>query len=230
MLLLVITCTACNKYEESLDAVERIQVSPYSTSGDGTRMSENPDLFAFVGTKISISEVEQTSLDAAFDCKYKILQWVYNHLPEDTIEFRAYDHFGRFPFANYDHVLMFISRYDDTLYHEKYQFFPVYQTSNGRWAGCGDPYLMDGRTGQGIQAHELSFDSPPSFNFKVLSDKYTPDYVEFVFTEPWFICTPDSAICKMGAYVEDLFRLKRDGVLQNRGLFYAVNDSARQSN
>ena len=200
-------------------------------------MSDNHSLLAFVGEKISVDYfnpyegTDQIPFDAGFKCKYKVMQWVYGKLPEDTIEFEAYTHRGSLFFDDYQNVLLFVSKSDDKLYHEKYQFFPVYRTKNGRWASCGDPYLSDSRVGKGVPVLKLEFDSPPAFNFKVLSEKYSPEYVGAVFMEPWFNCHTDSATCNMGAYVEDLFRVKRDGVLMARELFHVLPDtSSRKPN
>ncbi len=192
-------------------------------------MSDNKNVYAFVGEKISVQNYDpyegsgRILFDHGFKCKYRVIQWVYGTLPEDTIEFEAYDHYGYPPFARYRHVLLFFQMSWDKLYQEKYQFFDVYRTKSGRWAGCGDPYLDNDRIGKGVAVVPLEFEHPVSFAL----DSSNQEYADVVFKEPWFSCNSDSAVCEMGAYVEDLFRVKRDEVLMARGLFYVLPDTSR---
>ena len=94
-------------------------------------------LFVFVGEKIFVQELphNDNSIDAKFKAKYKILQRVYGNFSKDTIEFEVYDHYGVPGFSHYKNVLLFVSEYEGKYYHEKYQYFDVYQTNSGKWAG-----------------------------------------------------------------------------------------------
>ncbi|RZJ99717.1 MAG: hypothetical protein EOO46_22160 [Flavobacterium sp.] len=105
---------------------------------DETSASERKNtLFVFVGKKISVIKAQQdsNSMDAQFKAKYKILQRVYGMLPKDTIEFEVYDHYGVPGFSHYENALLFVSEYDGKYYHEKYQYFDLYPTLDGKWAG-----------------------------------------------------------------------------------------------
>jgi hypothetical protein len=159
-------------------------------------VSNNPNVFAFVGEKISADHfnpyegTDQIPFDAGYKCKYKVIQWVYGKLPQDTVEFEAYTHKGSLVFDTYEHAMLFLSKSDDKLYQEKYQFFDVYLTKSGRWASCGDPYSYERRVGKGVPIVRLEVDTP---------------------------------YCNSGVYVEDLFRIKRDGVLMARDLFQVLS-------
>jgi hypothetical protein len=75
---------------------------------------------------------------------------------------------------------------------------------------------------KGVAVVPLEFEQPVSFAL----DSSNQEYADVVFKEPWFSCNSDSALCEMGAYVEDLFRVKRDGVLMARGLFHVLPDTS----
>src|ERR1700674_563930 len=104
------------------------------------KLDAKRDLIVFVGKKLNVIEqpAEENSLDGKFEARFRILQRVFGRYDEPEITFTVYDHYGEPGFAKYDTVLMFVSRFEGKFYHEKYQFFPVYPTADGRWAGCGD--------------------------------------------------------------------------------------------
>lgn len=135
------------------------------------------NLYAFIGEKISVTEfnpnennfeivVDSVSgdtmrlvnyvMDRGFKAKYKVLKNVFNELKFDTIEFDAYDHYGRPQFENYENILLYISldKENGNFYHQKYQFDPVKKTKNGRWKGLND------------ESVEVLFDNKKSTVFK----------------------------------------------------------------
>ena len=117
------------------------------------------NLFAFIGEKISIEEFNPNSsikvydtiskdtvvknkivMDYAYKVKYKILKKVFNNLKTDTIEFVAYDHYGKLSFENDKYVLLYISRNEkeDGYFHQKYQYDVVYLNNDNVWYGIKD--------------------------------------------------------------------------------------------
>ncbi|EDM44180.1 hypothetical protein SCB49_04105 [unidentified eubacterium SCB49] len=123
------------------------------------KMSNNTvNLYAFIGKKISVSEFDPNEnnikieidsitgdtiqrvsyvMDKGFRNKYSLVKNVFNDLKLDTIEFVAYDHYGRPGFENYKHVILYISlnKEKNLYYHQKYLFDPVEKTKNGTWKG-----------------------------------------------------------------------------------------------
>lgn len=115
------------------------------------------NLFAFIGEKISVVEFDPNEnntqieidsisgdtirkvryvMDGAFKSKYRVLKNVFNELKTDTIEFVAYDHYGRPGFEKYENVILYISLNEEgQYYHQKYQFDPVDKSWNGTWKG-----------------------------------------------------------------------------------------------
>lgn len=163
------------------------------------KLDAKRDLIVFVGKKLSVVEqpAEENSLDGKFEARFRILKRVFGRYDEPEITFTVYDHYGQPGFAKYDTVLMFVARYEGKLYHEKYQFFPVYPTANGRWASCGDA----GQWEIGYE-HKTPLKPVPITFAGNVTDKTT------------------GRQCTEGNYVEDLFSLRRDGVLKARGWIF----------
>jgi len=179
---------------------------------------QKSDLFVFVGEKIEVVEIEppQDEIwdDAAFDAKYRVLESVYGEFEGNIIEFRVFDHYGFPPFAKEPYALLFVSKHEGKLYHEKYQYPTVYKTVDGRWASCGDPYL-------GMEYHRKPFiPKPLEFIDPVTYDlsKFSRDQIKAIFIPPYFEIVGGKAVCKMGAFVDELFQINRDGVLKARGV------------
>ena len=115
--------------------------------------NKNVNLFAFVGEMILVEEfdpnknnkkkikdpnsadsiiVTEYVMDNAFNCKYKILQNVYNTFEKDTIDFKTYDHYGNPGFENYKYVLLYVSKSkEEGYFHIKYQFDAIKKTKTG---------------------------------------------------------------------------------------------------
>ena len=163
------------------------------------KLDAKRDLIVFVGKKLSVVEqpAEENSMDGKFEARFRILKRVFGHYDEPEIAFTVYDHYGEPGFSHFDTVLLFVSRYEGKLYHEKYQFFPVYPTAKGRWASCGDA----GQWEIGYEHKSPLKPVPITFAGNV-TDKTTGQQ------------------CTEGNYVEDLFSLRRDGVLKARGWIF----------
>ena len=109
------------------------------------KLNAKRDLIVFVGKRLSVipKPTKELAFDNKFEAHYQVLQLVFGRYDAPKITVTVYDHYGPPAFARYDTALMFVSRYDGKLYHEKYQYVPVYPTADGRWAGCGDPYRLE---------------------------------------------------------------------------------------
>lgn len=180
------------------------------------------NLIVFVGRRIAVEEFEPevedgyVLMDLAFLARYEVLSVVRGQYPDRVIEFEAYDHYGYPPFATYQTSLLFVSRNDDgTLYHQKYQYFPVYETSIGRWFGCGNPYRFEPDRHHGdLQAQDIEFDPPVTFSLKGLSGREIRER----YPLKYFRRSRTVATCVKGNDVENLVRVKLRGVLRARGI------------
>ncbi len=117
-------------------------------------IDNSKNVYAFIGKKISVTEFDPNEnyiielfdsitdekviqesyiMDNGFLCKYVVKKNLYNQLENDTIEFTAYDHYGRPHFENYDEVILYISKNENGHYfHQKYQFDNIFTDSNKR--------------------------------------------------------------------------------------------------
>ena len=174
--------------------------------------------FAFVGEKISVKGVEPVyycnvyPMDSEFEAEYRILQKAYGNYDADTIRFRVFDHYGAPAFSKYRHVLLFVSEYCGWLYHEKYQYFELFPTADGRWASPGDPYRYDEYHRKDLKARHISFADSAFYDLS----KFNRAYIEKHFPEPYFRIEGQKAIPLMGVYIDDLLAVKREGVLKAR--------------
>ena len=124
---------------------------------DFTTKNDSINLYAFIGQRISVTEFDPNEnntrieidsvngdtirhlnlvMDLGFKARYKVLKNVFNDLGTDTVDFIAYDHYGRPGFENHENVILYISQDEEgNYYHQKYQFDPVKRTKNGVWKG-----------------------------------------------------------------------------------------------
>lgn len=169
-------------------------------------------LFAFIGEKISLVELPQEpySMDAKFKATYKVIQPVCGDYNKDTIQFIVYDHYGRPAFENYKDVLLFVTNYNDTFYHEKYQFSDVYKTKTGEWATCYH-YLNYRALDSTIptKPEKIEFAKEVSYSTKWMSRQE----INSKFPQPYFKIVPGKAVAEYGNYVPDLMEIKKNGVL-----------------
>ncbi len=182
---------------------------------------QSDSLFVFVGQKIKVDKFEpklvegQIRFDEAFKAKYKVVQQVYGTYRKNSIDFDAYDHMGTPAFSKFDNVLLFVSNHNGKWYHEKYQYFDVYKTKEGKWASCGDPYKFDGYHRKSLKAVKLEFTERVSFDVSSLN----VEQIKKWYPEPYFTIKDSRAYCLMGAYVDELFQVKKEGILKARGIF-----------
>lgn len=192
-----------------------------ASSIDCKAQREPDSLIVIVGERIAVEKFEpvrsknQILMDEAFRAEYKVLGNVFGKFAGDTCRFVAYDHYGVPAFSKYKHVLLFLSYYDGKLYHEKYQYFDIYKTRNGRWASCGDPHRFDKAHPGDVVAVKLKFDKPVTSDLSGMKE----EQVKRFFPEQFYEIKGGKAYCRKGAYVEQLFEIKRDGVLEARGIF-----------
>lgn len=191
---------------------------------------ENPDpnmkLLVIVGEKIDIKEgnppfemMDNMLGYNKFIAHYLILQKVCGEYDKDTITFTVYDHYGFPPFGKFYHALLFLNNSKDEIYHESYQYFPLYKTKDGRWASSYpvDEYLRIKEKESKIKPEKIEFEPEVSYSIEGLTRSSTQKR----FPEPFYKIDKinKKAIAIWGNYVPELFQLKKEGVLRARGLF-----------
>jgi hypothetical protein len=174
--------------------------------------------YIFIGKKLNVTYEKEPyycnviTMDSRFKARYKIVQQVYGDFSKDTISFTVFDHYGRPAFSKYENVLLFVSEYCGELYHEKYQYFELYKTVDGRWASPGDPYRYDNYHRKNIQAQCIEFADSVWFDVS----RMHPLTIQREFPAPYYKIEGQKAIPLMGCYIEDLVRVKKEGVLKAR--------------
>jgi hypothetical protein len=189
---------------------------------------ENPGsegkLIVIVGKKIDIKEVENPTFGlslpyAKFIAQYKVLQKICGDYKKDEVTFTVFDHYGFPAFGNYKHALLFLANYNDTIYHEMYQYFPLYKAKDGRWASSYQFLEYDDETK--IKPEKIEFAEEVSYSTEGLTRTTTQRY----YPEPYYHIDKvnKKAIAVWGNYVPELFQLKKEGVLKHRGLYGKVD-------
>ncbi|HYE74078.1 MAG TPA: hypothetical protein VEF04_12145 [Blastocatellia bacterium] len=176
-------------------------------------------LFVFVGEKIKLAELqpEPGSRDAAFLARYKVLDKVYGDYLKDIIEFKVYDHYGTPPFSKHQVVLLFVSFHEGKFYHEKYQYFALYKTKDGKWASPYSTfdYRHEYNRQTSIKPVKIEFAEPVYYDLTRKDKKLVREW----FPAPYYQVENGKAKAIYGNYIPELFKLKRNGVLKARDLF-----------
>lgn len=171
--------------------------------------------YVFVGEKIEISELPPKKFDILFDyalkAKYKVIQNICGSFKNDTIEFEAYFHCGGALFSKFKNVLLFVVNDNGRLCLEKYQYFDVYKTVDGRWASPGDTSKFDKHHQGNFKPRHIQFVDTVWYDIRQLDRGCLK---RIAFPEPYFRIEGNKAIALMGAYVDDLVLIKNKGILK----------------
>lgn len=176
------------------------------------------NFYVFVGQKLKVTPEPQPYycdvelLDSKVNAEYKVLQQVVGKLSKDTIIFASFNHNQRITFSNYENVLLFVSEYCGELYHEKYQYFDLYKTVDGKWASPGDPYKYDEYHRKNLKAQNIQFADTVWFDIS----KLRAEAVKEQFPFPFYKIEGQKAIPIMGSYIDELIAVKKEGVLKAR--------------
>ncbi|WHI48028.1 hypothetical protein [Microbulbifer sp. VAAF005] len=175
--------------------------------------------FSFVGEQIDFYEFQPSIdgdfvlMDLAFKAKYRVIEKVHGDYASNVISFEAYDHYGTPKFSKYKYVLLFVSEHNGEIYHEKYQFFDVDKTRSGLWAYCGTPFEYEEYE---IEPKPLeNIDFYPVIEYSTIM--YNETFAKREFPGPVFKHRNGEAICRQGVYLDELFRIKEEAVLNSRG-------------
>ncbi|MCI4671833.1 MAG: hypothetical protein MRZ79_27065 [Bacteroidia bacterium] len=191
------------------------------------------NLLVFIGEKISVIEAErqnittgtdtvyikgdttfggrethQVFMDSKFTAYYKIKKLLHGKYAFDTITFIAFDHYGKPAFSDYRHALLFVSSYpgDTIFYHKKYQFYDVYRSKNGRWAGSYSAYDYNNQIADRayISPHKIKFEEKVIYP---VNPQLKKEELQSLFPKPYFKIKRDQAIAIYGNYADELFQL-----------------------
>ena len=188
-------------------------------AGVSTPISRN--LIAFVGRRLSVREVKSKprrnviQFNAEYRVRVEVLQVVFGKYAAKEMEFSSYVHVGEPAFGTDEFGLVYVSRDKGRLIQQKYLFQPVYRTSDGRWAGCGDPYArIPDVHRHGVKAEPIAFRPPVTFDTRKMAEEQAfPS-----FQAPFFRIENDTGNLRDGQLPERVFRVMAEGYLKARGV------------
>lgn len=192
------------------------------------------NLFAFVGEKISIDEFNPNAvqeekeeidtitgekfirksfiMDNAFRLKYKVLKNLYNDLKIDTVEFVAYDHYGKPSFAEYEKVILYISKSQNNEYyvHQKYEYNEIYITKDKEWIGLlnfGNVSRIE--EGRKLNLIKVKLDKVANIDIK----DYPKETIKLFYPEPFYKIEKNKAIPILGMSIKNLIKYKVERII-----------------
>jgi hypothetical protein len=180
-------------------------------------------MYAFVAEKINVKRVAEKyycnitriTMDARYESDYKVVHNIYGNYLKDTIKFIANDHYGKPEFSKYKDVLLYVYERCGELIHVKYEFSDVYKTINGRWAVPYHAEDNDLRDSLSSKKPELIlFATPVEFDITNMSKKS----IEKQYPKPYYKLSDKKATAIYGLYVEDVFDLKKQSLLNRLGI------------
>lgn len=187
--------------------------------------SERSKYLVFIGKKIDLTKVppepDRIPFDSQFLARYEILELYRGSYEGDQIEFTVFDHYGVPPFSKYEHVLLYLEKHDGHFYHAKYMYSPLYKTKDGRWAGPYDSYDYTHPNNESttIKPEKIDFIDVVTIDVS----EYEKDYIDRYFPAPYYEIQENKAVAIYGNYLDELFKLKQDGVLKARGDFQNID-------
>ncbi len=162
-------------------------------------------------------EVEIPEFNSKYKSKFKVIKLINGFYNQDTIDFFSYVHSEYPGYIKYKHSLLFISQYGEELVQQKYTYFPVYKTKNGRWASdySYSDYRHPFRNEFTVHPENIEFEKELSFDIS----KMRKTDIEQRYPKEYYDIKDGKAIAKFGNYIEELFELKKQGYLKARGFF-----------
>ena len=167
------------------------------------RDSKAPQPIAFVGELVDIKELNYdcgkdcASFDSGYKLEYRVVRELSGTVGQEVVSFDYFGHNGLTQFAFYPHALVFVYRLENENLMARYLAVPVWQTVDGKWGYCGDPYRAEVPKSD-RKFHRLKFVSPVAFSDTAAKWR-DDDYL-------WFVgkMQPGRTHCWHGALVEDM--------------------------
>ena len=151
-----------------------------ATDWDNSTQADDFSVIAFVGEKTFVEEREKPqfmdfempdgrvvtrklpAFDTRYEARYSIKDIVHGDYKKESVDFVAYNHYGRPGFPHVNPVLLFLVNYEDEWVHSKYLFYPVRATTDGDWAICG-PAASGGHLSEENKTLAASYEEPLGF-------------------------------------------------------------------
>lgn len=199
----------------------------------------SPDkILVFMGEKIFVrkhplvllDDIVSTENGSIYEARFRVMEVLHGQHQNETVDFTIVSHSDLFDFTTIKTALIYLEERQDRLQLINYEIDELFPTADGRLAGCGNPYVgLDAPTDvEEYPVEKIDFEPPV---VKTISDWLIPpseyedyagaeieenrDEVAAFFSEPYFEISGDKATCKMGAYAQQLFRIRYLTVLRS---------------
>ncbi|KFF07259.1 hypothetical protein [Flavobacterium reichenbachii] len=192
-------------------------------------------LYVFIGKKIKIWESPSSycnvgTLNSRVLSKYLVVENIYGDFKKDTIQFTTYpthsspiqQNYSPFKtsFTEYDYCLLYVLEYKGELIQTGYVFDDVYMTKEGKWASPLKPKgLYNTISADLFKPKKINFITPIEFEFedvffKQIKENFPEDYTKI---------SDGKITVEYGYYVEDLFEIRKSGLLKQYD--YLINNN-----
>ena len=185
---------------------EKISVDKFDPNAQGQNETRTKELDEETGDSVTVVHKKYV-MDGAFHCKYKVVKSLFNILPQDTIDFDAYDHYGTPQFSNSDTIIMYISKSENGQYffHQKYQYDVVFKDEKGNYYSYpkfnGTADILYG------EKHLKGFDyNFPQVKFNI--SKLSWEAVKIHFPKKFYRIEKQFATPKKGIYLDVLINYR----------------------
>lgn len=218
MVVVVVSACASSTHTAGVPVSAALPVS--KATPPRTEVRSDVNLIAFVGRRIAVHPVMPKGGEVAFDAEYaatfEVLEVVFGSYAKKQISFSSYVHIGEPGYLKHEVGLVYVSKYEGRFVQQKYLFQRLYPTKDGRWAGCGDPYeYMPDIHRHGVKPEPIVFEPPVQIDTRQRSE-WEP---KRKFPAPLYRVEGNAAVCLMGNYPADLYRVMAEGYLKARGVF-----------
>ena len=197
--------------------------------------NQNVNLFAFIGEKISMEEFDPNLdvktiieidlengdtiyrkakiIDRAFKLKYKVIKNLFNDLKSDTVEFVAYDHYGKPGFSNLQNVILYISKSTDKkfYFHQKYEYNEIILTKKNEWIGLlnfGSVSRIE--KGLTLNLKKIIINKSARINLKNIPQQN----IDLFYPKPFYEIKKNMAIPILGLTIQDLINYKVESLIK----------------
>jgi len=183
-------------------------------------------LYVFIGKKIKVwvspsSYCNMRPLTSRILSKYIVVKNIYGNFKKDTIQFTTYPPHSelirqnynpfRTSFSQYDYCLLYVAEYKDELLQATYVFDDVYMTKEGKWATPLKPKGLRNTISPDLfKPTKINFITPIEFEYEEKFEKSIKENFPEVYTK----ISDGKISVDYGYYVEDLFEIRKAGVLK----------------
>jgi len=160
-------------------------------------------------TLITMVDLNQQPLKfyTEWDAKYEVQELINGKYFKKNIEFKVFDHYGKPEFSKFKNVLLFVQKSNGQFYLSTYQFFDVYKTKDGKWAGPYSSFLYNHPNNKDftIKPEKINFKKK---KIKIKRKNTDKNYPHELYPKPYYSNFKNYVVPIYGNSAKDLFELE----------------------